>query len=102
MGSENIELKHGSGRGVRALHNFLKYCETGKSAMMNKDGIEKKAREAGAAQEVRKHLKHLKINRDLYKSRWIWELLQNARDASAGKTTSLTASVEHQEGELAS
>ena len=100
MGSENIELKHGSGRGVRALHNFLKYCETGKSAMMNKDGIEK-AREAGAAQEVRKHLKHLKINRDLYKSRWIWELLQNARDASAGKTTSLTASVEHQEGELA-
>ena len=98
--SRNIELKHGSGRGVRALHNFLKYCETGKSAMIDKDEIEKKARSEGAAQEVRKHLNDLKLNRPAYGSRWIWELLQNARDAAAGKATSLTASVEHQEGEL--
>lgn len=87
-------------RGVRALHNFLKDCETGKLAMMNKDKIKKEASSEAAAQEVRKHLNELEFTRAWMSSRWIWELLQNARDTAAGKSTSLTASVEHQEGEL--
>ena len=100
MDSGDILVGQDAKRGVRALHNFLKDCETGKSAMIDKDEIVKKARSEGAAHDVRKDLKDLKLNRPAYGSRWIWELLQNARDAGAGKTKCLTASIEYQEGEL--
>lgn len=73
----------------------------GKSAMVNKSDIEDEERSKGAAQEVLKHLNDLEsTSRTRMSSRWIWELLQNARDAAAGKATSLTASVEYQEGKL--
>ena len=70
-------------------------------AMVNKDEIKEKTLTESNAQGVFKHLNDLETSRDLYESRWIWELLQNARDAAAGKAASLTAAVEHQEGELA-
>ena len=45
------------------------------------------------AQSVYKHLRELESNRAHVVSRWIWELLQNARDASSGDSQ-LVASVE--------
>ena len=69
--------------------------------MMNKAEIKEKALTENTAQGVFKHLKDLESKRDVYESRWIWELLQNARDAAAGKATSLAASIEHQDGEIA-
>ena len=68
--------------------------------MVNKDEIKEKTLTESNAQGVFKYLNELESNRARMSSRWIWELLQNARDAAAGKSTSLTASVEHQEGEL--
>ena len=100
MDSGDILVGPNAKRGVRDLRDFLKDCETDKSAMIDKDEIEKKARSEGAAHDVLKDLKDLKLNRPAYGSRWIWELLQNARDAGAGKTTRLTASIKYQEGEL--
>ena len=100
MDSGDILVGQDAKRGVRDLRDFLKDCETGKSAMENKAEIKEKTLTESNAQGVFKYLNELKNNRDLYKSRWIWELLQNARDAAAGKSTSLMASVEYQEGEL--
>ena len=52
------------------------------------------------AQGVLNHLKALESNRAHVLTRWVWELLQNARDASIGSDTELVASVEQNEGEL--
>ena len=46
------------------------------------------------AQAVRKHLMDLGSNRANVITRWVWELLQNARDASSGDDTRLVASIE--------
>lgn len=46
------------------------------------------------AQAVRKHLMDLGSNRANVITRWVWELLQNARDASSGDDTQLVASIE--------
>lgn len=51
------------------------------------------------AQGVHKHLRNLESNRSHVLPRWIWELLQNARDV-ADKNASLVASVEVRDGEL--
>ena len=51
------------------------------------------------AQGVHKHLRALESNRSRVLPRWIWELLQNARDVADG-TASLIASVEVRDGEL--
>ena len=69
--------------------------------MMNKSEIKERALTENTAQGVFKHLNDLESNRERMSSRWIWELLQNARDAANGKPGSLVASVEHTEGELA-
>ena len=54
---------------------------------------------SNTAQGVHKHLRTLESNRSRVLPRWIWELLQNARDVSRG-TASLVASVELRDGEL--
>ena len=101
MDSGDILVGQDAKRGVRDWRDFLKDCETGELAMIDKDQIEEDERSKGAAQEVLKKLNDLEsTSRTRMSSRWIWELLQNARDTAAGKSTSLTASVEHQEGEL--
>ena len=46
------------------------------------------------AQGVFKYLSDMESNRARMRTRWIWELLQNARDASAGASTSLIASIQ--------
>ena len=54
---------------------------------------------SNTAQGVHKHLQTLESNRSRVLPRWIWELLQNARDVSAGNA-SLVASVEVRDGAL--
>ena len=51
------------------------------------------------AQGVFKHLNDLNSNREGMQTRWIWELLQNARDASNG-ANSLTAFIEYCESKI--
>ena len=50
------------------------------------------------AQSVLNHLEALKSNRDHMLTRWIWELLQNARDTSPNTDTCLVASVAYRQG----
>ncbi len=54
---------------------------------------------SNTAQGVHKHLRTLESNRSRVLPRWIWELLQNARDVANGDA-SLVASVEVCNGEL--
>ena len=54
---------------------------------------------SNTAQGVHKHLRTLESNRSRVLPRWIWELLQNARDVADGDA-SLVASVEVCNGEL--
>ena len=51
------------------------------------------------AQAVLKHLKVLESSRMSLLTRWIWELLQNARDTSTNSDTNLVASVEYKRRE---
>ena len=52
------------------------------------------------AQGVFNHLKALESNRAHVITRWVWELLQNALDASARTDTKLIASIEQSQSEL--
>jgi hypothetical protein len=52
------------------------------------------------AQGVLNHLRALKSNRNHVLTRWVWELLQNARDASANADTDLVASIEQAQEEI--
>ena len=52
------------------------------------------------AQIVRKHLMALESNRANVITRWVWELLQNARDASPEGATNLVASFEVGESDV--
>ena len=52
------------------------------------------------AQSVFNHLKHLENNRQEVLTRWVWELLQNARDTSAGAEDSLTTLVNYDSQEV--
>ena len=52
------------------------------------------------AQGVFKYLSELESNRSHMLTRWIWELLQNARDASDGAITCLDAAIEHEQEKL--
>ena len=54
---------------------------------------------SNTAQGVHKHLRTLESNRLRVLPRWIWELLQNARDVADGNA-SLVVSVEVRNGEL--
>ena len=63
--------------------------------MRDPDEIRSEAFTETIAQAVLKHLKVLGSNRVSRITRWIWELLQNARDTSTNTDTSLVASVEY-------
>ena len=52
------------------------------------------------AQSVLKHLKSLESNRAHVRTRWVWELLQNARDASTGSDGELTISIAQKENQI--
>ena len=52
------------------------------------------------AQGVLKNLKELYANRARTNTRWIWELLQNARDTSANIDETLVVTIEHKKREL--
>ena len=52
------------------------------------------------AQGVLKHLRALESNRDHVRTRWIWELLQNAMDASVDSGRKLVASIEQSNDEI--
>ena len=68
--------------------------------MMNKDEIKDRVLTENTAQGILNHLRDLESNRARMQRRWIWELLQNARDAAADDDTHLVVSVEHGDGEL--
>ena len=65
----------------------------------NWDRAKTRILESNTAQGVHKHLRTLESNRSRVLPRWIWELLQNARDVSDGNA-SLVASVELRDSEL--
>ena len=67
---------------------------------MNKDEIKNLILSENTAQGVLNHLRDLESNRARMQGRWVWELLQNARDASVADDTRLIASVELRNGEL--
>ena len=52
------------------------------------------------AQGVLHKLEEQELNRDHVLTRWVWELLQNARDAAVNPETSLVASIVINEGEV--
>lgn len=68
--------------------------------MMNKHDIKNRVLTENTAQGILNHLKELQSNQARMKGRWIWELLQNARDAYAGEDNQLIASVDYRKGEL--
>ena len=63
-------------------------------------GIVTKVLSDNTAQSVLNHLKALESNRDRVRARWIWELLQNARDASVDPDMKLVACIEQSEDKL--
>ena len=63
-------------------------------------GIVTRVLEDNTAQSVFNHLKALESIRDHVRTRWVWELLQNARDASVGSGTKLVTRIEQNEDEL--
>ena len=68
--------------------------------MINKDQIKDRVLTENTAQGILNHLRELESNRARMQRRWIWELLQNARDVSHDDDTHLVASVELGSGEL--
>lgn len=68
--------------------------------MMNKDETKNRILSDNTAQGVLNHLRELESNRARMQRRWIWELLQNARDASSNDRTRLVAKVELGKEEL--
>ena len=68
--------------------------------LTNKDEIKDRVLTENTAQSILNSLRELESNRARMQRRWIWELLQNARDASADDDTHLVASVELGSGEL--
>ena len=68
--------------------------------MTSKDEIKDRVLTENTAQSILNSLRELESNRARMQRRWIWELLQNARDASADDDTHLVASVELGRGEL--
>ena len=69
--------------------------------MINKDAVKTRVLTENTAQGILNHLRDLESNRARMQRRWIWELLQNARDAAAEDDTRLIASIELGDGELA-
>lgn len=67
---------------------------------MNPNEIKNQVLTENTAQGVLNHLKALESNRARMQTRWIWELLQNARDTSPDNGKRLVASVKYGQGEL--
>ena len=67
---------------------------------MNPNEIKNQVLTENTAQGVLNHLKALESNRARMQTRWIWELLQNARDTSPDDGKRLVASVKYEQGEL--
>ena len=67
---------------------------------MNPNEIKNQVLTENTAQGGLNHLKALESNRARMQTRWIWELLQNARDTSTDDGKRLVASVKYGQGEL--
>ena len=67
---------------------------------MDPNEIKNQVLTENTAQGVLNHLKALESNRARMRTRWIWELLQNARDTSPDNGKRLVASVKYRQGEL--
>lgn len=65
----------------------------------NPDAVRDNVLIDNTAQGVLNHLREFGHNRANVITRWVWELLQNARDASIGVAVQLTVSIEISEGE---
>ena len=65
--------------------------------MENKSDIKDGVLTENTAQGVFKYLREMESNKERMRARWIWELLQNARDASSDN---LIATVEYESGDL--
>ena len=69
--------------------------------MLNEyDDIRTRVLTDNTAQEVLNHLRALESSRAHVPTRWVWELLQNARDASANADTNLVASIAQDQDEI--
>lgn len=68
--------------------------------MIDKNAIKDRVLTENTAQGILKHLQVLESNRERMQGRWIWELLQNARDASVDDDTHLVASVAVADGDV--
>ncbi len=62
--------------------------------MIDKDAVKTSVLTENTAQAVLNHLQELESNRARLQKRWIWELLQNARDSSLDEDTKLVASIQ--------
>ena len=68
--------------------------------MIDKEQIKERVLTENTAQGILNKLRELESNRSRMQKRWIWELMQNARDASAGADTKLIATVKLRDDEL--
>lgn len=68
--------------------------------VIDKDDVKDRVLTENTAQGILKHLRDFESNRARTQSRWIWELLQNARDASVGGDMNLVASIEVSDTDL--
>ena len=68
--------------------------------MASKEAIKDQILSENTAQGVLNHLNELNSNRARVQRRWIWELLQNARDASPDEDSQLVASVQIERDDL--
>ena len=66
----------------------------------NWDELRDAALADNTAQGILKYLRELKSNRAAMRTRWVWELFQNARDTSIDVDTPLIVSVEHEQGDI--
>lgn len=66
----------------------------------NKAGIKDSVLTSNTAQGVFNYLRNIEAIRPRIRTRWIWELLQNARDTSVDASTHLTATIEYGQGKL--
>ena len=65
-----------------------------------KDEIKARVLTDNTAQAILKHLRELESSKARMQRRWIWELLQNARDASRPNDYSLVASIKIRDREI--
>ena len=70
------------------------------TAQWNKDETRNRVLTENTAQAVFKYLTDQESNRARWQNRWIWELLQNARDASKGSGNRLIIKIQYNSEEL--